>query len=137
MATNSQATSAEVHGAGAAAPAPSPSRMWPTRPGPRPGLSLADEAARFNHWLGQRVQIGTILRAESPPLAAHSGRCGRVVATHFAGVYVALDPALRERTHKRVLVLLERSGGVDDSVLTPLGEPSPAEMPCMYIGAVE
>ena len=79
----------------------------------------------------------TIAEAHGAGAAAQSGRCGRVVATHFAGVYVALDPALRERTHKRVLVLLERSGGVDDSVLTPLGEPSPAEMPCMYIGAVE
>ncbi len=135
MATNSQATIAEAQGAGVAPPSRSP--MSPTHPGPLPGLSLADEAARFDHWLGQRVQIGTIPRVGSPPLAAHSGRCGRVVATHFAGVYVALDPAPRERTHKQVLVLLERSGGVDDSVLTPLAEPSPAEMQCMYIGAVE
>jgi len=98
---------------------------------------LADDAARFDHWLGQRVQIGTIPRVGSPPFATRSGRCGRVVATHFAGVYIALDPAPRERTHKQVLVLLERSGVVDDSVLTPLTEQSPGEMPCMYIGAVE
>lgn len=133
MATTSKGTIAETQGAGVARPSPIP----PSHTGPRPSLSLADEAARFDHWLGQRVQIGTIPRVGSPPLAAHSGRCGRVVATHFAGVYVALDPAPRERTHKQVLVLLERSGAVDDSVLTPLAEPSPADMPYMYIGAVE
>jgi len=135
MATFPPGSKGEAEYAKVASPPRSP--LSPSHPRTRPALSLADEAARFNHWRGQRLQIGTIPRVGSPPLAAHSGRCGRVVATHFAGVYAALDPAPRERTHKRVLVLLERSGGVDDSVLTPLGEPSPAEMPCMYIGAVE
>ena len=135
MATLPPGSTGETEYARVASPPRSP--LSPSRPRTRPALSLADEAARFDHWLGRRVQIGTIPRVGSPPFATHSGRCGRVVATHFAGVYIALDPAPRERTHKQVLVLLERSGVVDDSVLTPLTEQSPGEMPCMYIGAVE
>jgi len=86
-------------------------------------LTLAEQEQRFGHWVGARVRIGKVAQVGAVPFASHSGRVGTVTETHFAGVYVRLDPTPRERTVKIVLVLLEsRSapGGVDEGMLTPL-----------------
>lgn len=90
---------------------------------PAPSLTLAAQAQRFGHWVGARVRIGQVAQVGAVPFAPHSGRVGTVTETHFAGVYVRLDPTPRERTVKIVLVLLQsRSppGGVDEGMLTPL-----------------
>ena len=86
-------------------------------------LTLAAQAQRFGHWVGARVRIGQIAQVGAVPFASHSGRVGTVIETHFAGVYVRLDPTPRERTIKTVLVLLESRGaasGIDEGLLTRL-----------------
>lgn len=91
--------------------------------GPASSLTLDEQAQRFGHWVGARVRIGQIAQVGAAPFASHSGRVGTVTDTHFAGVYVRLDPTPRERTLKTVLILLEsRSapGGVDEGLLTRL-----------------
>ena len=97
-------------------------------------LTLAAQAQRFGHWVGARVRIGQIAQVGAVPFASHSGRVGTVTETHFAGVYVRLDPTPRERTVKTVLVLLESRGaasGIDEGLLTRLSAsatgPSPLD----------
>lgn len=95
--------------------------------GPASSLTLAAQAQRFGHWVGERVRIGQIAQVGAVPFASHSGRVGTVTKTHFAGVYVRLDPTPRERTIKTVLVLLESRGaptGIEDGALTRLPVPA-------------